>query len=476
MIKRFLMVLSLGLILLGLAGCKDDTTYTLPDLTGLNKQQVEAEFASMAVFLTLEDKVDNTATRGRFLGYGNDLNVGDQVEKNSNVIVYFAVHKNILPDLTGVKNEDILDYFKYMDLIVEVKEFETSLVDPGYFTHYGNNLKAGDELVSNSSLVIFVAKEPLVILKEIFISKYLEGTSNNQALELYNPTDKSVDLSNYQVFIYTDGALEPSIKIQLEGSLNSKETYMITHGFSDSSLKDKADLITDDLVFDGNDMISISFQDIEVIDILGQIGWGFYTFNDVTLVRHEFITEVSVTYNMNDWGYYKKDYFEVFKTHPVSYPETFTYNDTDLLLDYFSEPKGMVQVTYSHVYDGDTAYFSPYFLGDDRIRFVGIDTPEMGSGTVATAARNYASLKLGSASEIYIQHDPVSGIYDTYQRYLGLVWYDGHLLNYEMVLKGYSQNNYSDTQDRLIFNNIPLSVWMRNAETYAKENKLGVWG
>jgi endonuclease YncB( thermonuclease family) len=45
-----------------------------------------------------------------------------------------------------------------------------------------------------------------------------------------------------------------------------------------------------------------------------------------------------------------------------------------------------------------------------------------------------------------------------------------------MVVKmGYSQNNYSDEDQQLVFNGISLDQWFQNAERYAKENNLGMW-
>ena len=39
---------------------------------------------------------------------------------------------------------------------------------------------------------------------EIFISEYIEGWSNNKALELYNPTNAAVDLSDYRLERYSN--------------------------------------------------------------------------------------------------------------------------------------------------------------------------------------------------------------------------------------------------------------------------------
>lgn len=41
---------------------------------------------------------------------------------------------------------------------------------------------------------------------EIFISEYVEGWSNNKAIELYNPTNESIDLSNYRLERYSNGS------------------------------------------------------------------------------------------------------------------------------------------------------------------------------------------------------------------------------------------------------------------------------
>ena len=55
---------------------------------------------------------------------------------------------------------------------------------------------------------------------ELFISEYIEGSSNNKCIEIYNPTDAAVDLSSYQLAFYFNGNNSPSNpQIQLVGSL-----------------------------------------------------------------------------------------------------------------------------------------------------------------------------------------------------------------------------------------------------------------
>jgi len=41
---------------------------------------------------------------------------------------------------------------------------------------------------------------------KLFISEYVEGSANNKAVEIYNPTDEAVDLSLYTVKRYSNGS------------------------------------------------------------------------------------------------------------------------------------------------------------------------------------------------------------------------------------------------------------------------------
>jgi len=43
---------------------------------------------------------------------------------------------------------------------------------------------------------------------ELFFSKYVEGTTNNRALEIYNPTSEAIDLSEYSIVRYSNGATD----------------------------------------------------------------------------------------------------------------------------------------------------------------------------------------------------------------------------------------------------------------------------
>ncbi len=56
---------------------------------------------------------------------------------------------------------------------------------------------------------------------KIFISEYVEGWSNNKALEIYNPTSSSVNLSEYFVARYSNGSASATVlkSVQLSGTI-----------------------------------------------------------------------------------------------------------------------------------------------------------------------------------------------------------------------------------------------------------------
>lgn len=63
---------------------------------------------------------------------------------------------------------------------------------------------------------------------ELFISEYVEGWSNNKALEIYNPTAVPINLSDYMVIRYSNGATSATSAnaVQLTGTIAAYSTYV----------------------------------------------------------------------------------------------------------------------------------------------------------------------------------------------------------------------------------------------------------
>ena len=63
---------------------------------------------------------------------------------------------------------------------------------------------------------------------QLFISEYVEGWSNNKALEIYNPTSLPIDLSQYFVSRYSNGSSTATVSnsIQLSGTIAAHSVYV----------------------------------------------------------------------------------------------------------------------------------------------------------------------------------------------------------------------------------------------------------
>ena len=63
---------------------------------------------------------------------------------------------------------------------------------------------------------------------KIFISEYVEGWSNNKALEIYNPTSTAVNLSDYFVARYSNGSTTATVanSVQLSGTIAPYDVFV----------------------------------------------------------------------------------------------------------------------------------------------------------------------------------------------------------------------------------------------------------
>ncbi|MGB2137308.1 MAG: lamin tail domain-containing protein [Flavobacteriales bacterium] len=119
---------------------------------------------------------------------------------------------------------------------------------------------------------------------ELFFSEYVEGSSNNKAVEIYNPTDAPIDLSSYSIERYSNGSDAVSDEMDLSGTLNAGETWIVTNSDTNSTnefgyimveLYNMADqwapVYPSPLYMNGNDAMTLS-KNGTIIDIIGKIG------------------------------------------------------------------------------------------------------------------------------------------------------------------------------------------------------------
>jgi len=153
---------------------------------------------------------------------------------------------------------------------------------------------------------------------DLFFSEYCEGSGNNKGVEIYNPTDQPIDLSNYFVARFSNGSsvFTEGGYTQLQGMLEPYKTYVLVNGQTVSTPTSPAcspemQALADQLDHDypaptymnGNDAIALiktpggvppTQANMEAVDLIGEIGLGNEISNET---GWSYVQDSTLTYN-----------------------------------------------------------------------------------------------------------------------------------------------------------------------------------
>ena len=126
--------------------------------------------------------------------------------------------------------------------------------------------------------------------KTLFISEYIHGNGGKRALEFYNPTDTTIDLSTCKLKLYSNGSVTVNKTIDLSGSLAAGNVYVTCS----SSVTDSDSTNCNDkgmtLQYNGDDAIELVCNDV-TLDVIGKIGeqknWSGTNEKDETISTKE---------------------------------------------------------------------------------------------------------------------------------------------------------------------------------------------
>ena len=179
--------------------------------------------------------------------------------------------------------------------------------------------------------VVSPAKEVQAAMSDLIISEYIEGSSFNKAIEIYNGTGQTVDLKNYVLSQFMNGGsiAKDVFFPSLETLLPSGDVYVIASNQAAAIPAEKIDHSTGLMDFNGDDAIVLYRKDASgnrtVIDSIGKVGedpgtsWGvspFVTANQ-TLIR---LSTVCIGDTVTDDAYTNLD--QVWDSKPV---DTFSF-------------------------------------------------------------------------------------------------------------------------------------------------------
>ncbi len=166
----------------------------------------------------------------------------------------------------------------------------------------------------------------------VIFSEYIEGSSNNKAVEIYNPTESAIDLTtgSYVVQVYANGNATPTATINLAGSVDPKDVFVLANSTAGATLLALADMTSGSLSFNGDDALVLRSGGSSgtVLDSIGQVGtdpgtqWGsgLTSTLDHTLRRKAAVKAGDVTTSdafdpATEWDGYAIDTFDGLGSH-----------------------------------------------------------------------------------------------------------------------------------------------------------------
>jgi len=164
---------------------------------------------------------------------------------------------------------------------------------------------------------------------DLFFSEYVEGSSSNKALEIYNPTGSSVNLADYAIYRFNNGATSPSDSLFPQGSLAADDVFLITNpGASLVGITGNSDTTHTMTFYNGDDAILlINTATGDTLDAIGEVGvdpgsgWtvGAGATNNFTLVRMISVQdgETDWTLGVTQWDVFPIDTDDSLGTHSM---------------------------------------------------------------------------------------------------------------------------------------------------------------
>ncbi len=153
---------------------------------------------------------------------------------------------------------------------------------------------------------------------DLFISEYLEGASNNKAIEIYNPTASTINLTDYVMYRYNNGSLTPTDSLHMQGTLAPGAVYVAGNPSAITSILAVSDTLHTITFFNGDDAMSLKYKPTGTfIDVIGLIGndpgtnWpvGTGATSEFTLVRMTGVTHGNTNWvtGATEWNVYPQN-------------------------------------------------------------------------------------------------------------------------------------------------------------------------
>ena len=162
--------------------------------------------------------------------------------------------------------------------------------------------------------------------QNLYFSEYIEGSSSNKAVEIYNPTAVDIDLTDYVIYRANNGSTSPTDSIFPQGMVMAGDVFVIGNPGGVAGILTPSDTTHSLAFYNGDDaLVMIQISTGDTLDVVGEVGvdpgsgWtvGTGATNNFTLIRMSSIQQgtTSWTQGQTEWDVYPIDMLDSLGAH-----------------------------------------------------------------------------------------------------------------------------------------------------------------
>jgi len=306
-----------------LNGATSSTSYTITDLAS----NTNFSLTVLAKDLADNESAQSTATNAMTLEDTEAPTVPMNIIISNETDVSFKITWDASTDNTAVTGYDV-----YLDGSFNATTTNTTFTPNGLSasTTYAVTVLAKDAVDNQSAQsapVNATTTSGAGVANELFISEYVEGSSNNKAIEIANMTDNPIDLSVYDLRRNGNGGATWSDPFVLSGTVSSGDVVVIINGSAAlPDLINESDIVVpntspnfgEPLNFNGNDPVGL-FKNGVLIDIVGVFQSSATFAEDTTLRRKPTVSSPNTAFDeVNEWDSYPQNTVDDIGSHTTT--------------------------------------------------------------------------------------------------------------------------------------------------------------